>query len=297
MMMIAGCQQDNRTNLSADKKVNLANTYYNNQLYEAAVREYEEYLSGYEMDDNKRANICYTIANIYFDRLNDYNRALEYYLRIRQLYPESNLQREVGKRIVNSLERLQRAQDAQRLLEKETALKPDQVAEHKPGETIAKIGEKIITQGDLDFEISQLPPYVQTQISTREQKIEFLQQYIAEELLYDSAKRKGLDQDKDVLEGTFRAKKRLMAQKILTEELQGKIDIKDADVELYYKANKEKYVEKNEAGETVRQKSFQEAARQVAQDLYLERQESAYRELISRLNKAENVTIYDKKIR
>ena len=88
-----------------------------------------------------------------------------------------------------------------------------------------------------------------------------------------------------------------MAQKILTEELQGKIDIKDADVELYYKANKEKYVEKNEAGETVRQKSFQEAARQVAQDLYLERQESAYRELISRLNKAENVTIYDKKIR
>ena len=294
---MSGCQQENQPQLSADQKINLANTYYNNELYDAAIREYIEYLNNYEMDNNKRANISYTIANIYFERLNDYNRALEFYLRIRQLYPESNLQRDVGKRIVNCLERLQRAQDAQRILEKETALKPDDVIEHKPGEIIAKIGDKVITQGDLDFELKQLPPYVQTQISTKEQKKEFLQQFIAEELLYDSAKRKGLDQDKEVLEGAFRAKKRLMAQKILAEEMQGKIDIKEADIELYYRANKEKYVEKNEEGETVRQKSFQESAQQVAQDLYLERQEAAYRELINRLNKAENVTIYENKIR
>ena len=126
--------------------------------------------------------------------------------------------------------------------------------------------------------------------------MQFLQQHIAEELLYDSAKRKGLEKDKDVLEGTFRAKKRLMAQKILEEELQGKIDIKEADVELYYKANKDKYAEKDEDGKIIRQKSFQESAQQVAQDLFLERQEEAYRELISRLTKAENVTIYEKKI-
>ena len=292
-----GCDQKKTPILSADKKVNLANTYYNNELFDAAIREYTEYLSQYEMDDNRRANIYYTVANIYFERLNDYNKALEYYLRIKHLYPESNLQREVGKRIVNCLERLERAQDAQRVLNKETALKPDEVQEHKPGEVIAKIGDKIISQGDLDFEINQLPPYIQSQINNKEKKLEYLQQYIAEELLYDSAKRKGLENDKDVIAAAFRAKKKLMAQKILSEELQGKIDINEADVELFYKANKEKYVEKDESGKTIRQKAFQECAQQVAQDLYLDRQEKAYRELIIRLNKAENVKIYEQKVR
>ena len=295
-LLFYGCDKKNEPVLSADKKVNLANTYYNSELFEAAIREYTEYLTQYEMDDNRRANTYYTIANIYFERLNDYNKALENYLRIKHLYPESNLQREVGKKIVNCLERLERSQDAQRVLNKETALKPEEVAEHKPGEIIAKIGDKTITQGDLDFEIKQLPPYIQSQINTRDKKIEFLQQYIAEELLYDSAKRKGLENDKEVLAGTFRAKKRLMAQKILGKELEGKIDIKEADVELYYKANKEKYVEKDESGKTIRQKLFQECAQQVGQDLFLKRQEEAYKVLISRLNKAGNVMIYEKKV-
>ncbi|MCK5346772.1 MAG: hypothetical protein KAR20_25360, partial [Candidatus Heimdallarchaeota archaeon] len=114
-LLFYGCDKKNEPVLSADKKVNLANTYYNSELFEAAIREYTEYLTQYEMDDNRRANTYYTIANIYFERLNDYNKALENYLRIKHLYPESNLQREVDKKIVNCLERLERSQDAQRV--------------------------------------------------------------------------------------------------------------------------------------------------------------------------------------
>ena len=296
MTVIMACQQSETPKLSGEQKVNLANTFYNNELFEAAIREYNEYLAGYEIDDNRRANINYTIANIYFERLNDYNRALEYYLRVKQLFPESPLQKEVGKQIVSCLERLERAQDARRMLDKETALKPEEIQQSLPGEVIARIGEKTITQGDLDFEINQLPPSIQTQLSGRQQKMDFLQQYIAEELLYDSAVRKGLDKDKDVLAAAFRAKKRLMAQKILVEELEGKINITNADLELYYKANKERYAEKDENGKVIREKPFSECAQQVAQDLHLERQEKAYRELISRLTTAENVKIFEKKI-
>lgn len=290
------CQQSATPKLSGEQKVNLANTFYNNELFDAAVREYSEYLADYDVDDNRRANINYTIGNIYFERLKDYNRALEYYLRVKQLYPESPLQKEIGKQIVSCLERLERANDAQRVLEKETALKPEEVQQSLPGEVIARIGDKTITQGDLDFEINQLPPSIQTQLSGRQQKLEFLQQYIAEELLYDSAVRKGLDKDKDVLAAAYRAKKRLMAQKILVEELEGKINISNADVELYYKANKERYAEKDEKGKVIREKPFSECAQQVAQDLHLERQEEAYRDLISRLTTAENVQIFEKKI-
>jgi len=294
---LLSCDQQEKPTLSADKKVSLANTFYNNELYDAAIREYEEYLKNYPLDDNKRANINYTIANIYFERVKDYNKALEYYFRVKYLYPESNLQTEVGKRIVNCLERLQRSQDAQRVLNRETALKPDQVEEHRPGEVIALIGNKQLTQGDLDFEIGQLPPYLQSQLTNVDQKKEFLKQYIVEELLYDSAKRKGLDKDKEIIEGAFRAQKGLMAQKILREEIQSMINITEADIELYYKANKEKYAEKDEQGKVVRQKSFQECAQEAAQDLFQERQQEAYQQLIDRLMKAEKVTIYDQRIK
>jgi peptidyl-prolyl cis-trans isomerase C len=292
-----GCQQESKPLIDADQKLNLANTFYNNELFGAAISEYTDYLDIYETDSKRRANITYRIASIYFERINDYNKALEYYLRVKHLYPESELNSEVGKRIVNCLERLQRSQDAQRVLEKEAALKPGEVETHRPGEVIAQIGEKQITQGDFDFELNQLPPYLQEQISTREKKLDFLRQFIVEELLYDSAKRKGLDQDKEIIAGAFRAKKGLMAQKILSEEIKSKIDIQQADVELYYKANKEKYTEKNEDGKEVRQIPFNECAQRVAQDLFLERQQETYNQIVERLTKAENVTIFEKRMR
>ena len=291
------CEKKQEPPISAEKKVNLANTFFNNELFEAAIGEYEEYLQNYDVTDEKRANIYYTIANIYFERIHDYNKALEYYYRVKFLYPESPLQSETGKRIVNCLERLQRSQDAERILQKETSLKPDQSPEHKPGEIIAKIGDQKITQGDLDFEISLLPPYLQVQLKENAQKLEYLQQLIAEQLLYDSAKRQGLENDKDIIEGTFRAKRKLMAQRILNAELEKKVNIQQADVELYYKANKDKYVEKDEQGKTIRQKNFSEVTQQVAQDLFMERQEKAYRDLISQLMKAENVEIFENRIR
>jgi len=296
LFIAGGCRESGPKRLPADQKLSLANTYYNNELYEAAVREYKEYLEQYEVDTNKQANTWYIIANIYFERLKDYNKALEYYLRVKHLYPQSSLQADVGKRIVNCLERLQRSTDARRVLDRETALKADKISEHRPGAIVARIGNKTITQGDLDFEIDQLPQYMRGQFDDAKKKMEFLKQFIVQELLYDSARRKGLDKDKDVVEGTFRAKKGLMAQKLLSEEISKMVDIKEADVELYYKANLEKYAEKDDKGKVVRQKSLQEVAQQVANDLLRERQQKAYDQLIDRLMKAEKVEIFEKRI-
>lgn len=294
---LAGCSKRSGPAVPEDKKVELANKYYEAYLYEAAIQEYLDYVNTYPLDQNRQANIYYTIANIYFEKIRDYNKALEFFYRVKYLYPESNLQSDVGKRIVNCLERLQRSQDAQRTLEKEAALQPEKVQEHRPGEIVATMGNKNITLGDLEFEISQLPPYLQTQFTARAKKLEFLQQYIVGELLYDSAKRKGLENDKEIIEGTFQAQKRLMAQKILGEEIQSKVNISQADVELYYKANKDKYTEKDDKGKVIRQKSFQETAQQAAQDLSLEKQQEAYQELVARLMQSENVTIFEQRIK
>ncbi|MBN1406573.1 MAG: hypothetical protein JW956_02220 [Calditrichaceae bacterium] len=296
-LLIWGCNKTEQPQLPADTKLNLANAYYTNGLYEAAAHEYLDYLNTYEVDANRRANTYYTIGNIYFERLNDYEQALTYFFKVKYLYPESALQGEIGKKIVNCLERLNKTTDALRMVEQEAALDKESVKDNLPGKVLAEIGSRKITQGDLDFEISKLPVYVQEQFRDKEQKKQYLQQYILQELLYDKAKRQQLDKDKSVIEGTFRAQKALMAEKILQAELQDKVKIEPADVELFYMAHKDRYTEKNDKGEVVRQKDFREVQQQAAQDLAMDRQQQAYQQLLGQLMKAENVKMYEDRIR
>lgn len=295
-LVLFSCNQQATPDVAAESRLNLANAYYTNGLYEASVQEYLHYLETYRLEADRRANTYYTIANIYFERLNDYTKALEYYFKVKYLYPESKLQSEVGKRLVSCLERLDKSIDAQRIYEQDAALDKEAVKPNLPGEVLAEIGTRKITQGDLDFEIKRLPVYLQDTFKEKSKKQELLQQMVLQELLYDSAKRKGLDQDKEVLEGAFRAKKTMMAEKILQQELQSKVKIEPQDVELYYLAHKDKYTEKDEKGQLIRQKILQEVQQQAAQDLALERQQQAYQEFTARLMQAENVKIYDKRI-
>ncbi len=296
-LLLIACGKQEQPRISAEARLNLANAYYTNGLYEASVQEYLTYLKTYALKDARRANTFFTIANIYFDRLHDYEKALEYYFKVKYLYPQSTLQTEVGKKLVNCLERLQKSGDAQRIYEKEAALDKNQVKENRPGKVLAKTSTRTFTQGDLDFEISQLPVYMRDAFEDKKKKEEFLQQLVLQELLYDSAKRQGLDKDKDVLEGAFRAKKGLMADKLLQQELKDKVKIEARDVELYYEAHKDKYAEKDKKGKVIRQKPLREVQQQAAQDLSLERQQQAYQELAQRLMKAEDVQFFNNRIR
>ncbi len=294
----AGCQSESGANIPPQKKRALANALYNQQLYEQAVGEYVDYLRNYPLDSAEQANISYMVANIYFERLHDYENALAYYLRIRYLYPDSKLNGEANKKVVACLERLKRSADAQQVIEQTSALDESQKPESRPGEVVAKIGSREITSGDLQFELSRLPEYMRSQLKDPKQKIEFLKNYILQELLYDSAKRMGLDKDKEVREGVLQARKSLMAQKLLEQEMEKEANLdnySNADVQLYYKANKEKYAEKNKDGTVKRIPPFSEVQQQVAQDFVQQKQQEAYQRLVDRLMKAEQVVIYEKK--
>ena len=292
-----GCQQDqSKPKYDISTLRDYANALYNRQLYHQAVEEYNEILQNYEMDDSEAANLNYIIGDIYFERIRDYENAFTYYLKIKHLYKESNLVDEVNKKMVACLARLERSADAQQVLEEAALLDPSQARTQRPGEVVAKIGKRRITTGDLEHELSQLPPYLRTQYNDKSKKIEFLRRFITTELLYDSAKRKGLERDKDVIEATFQAKKEFMAQKLLEDEISKDIDIKDSDVELYYQANKEKYAEKDNEGKVVGTKPLAEVKTKVMQDVIRAKQKEAYDLLIQRLMRAENVEIFDDKV-
>jgi len=164
LIFFSSCQKNSPSQLPAEKKRELANVLYNQQLYEQAIKEYKDYLAQYSLPETEQANISFQIANIYFDRLHDYENSLAYYLRIRYLYPESGLQTEVNKKVVECLERMKRSTDAQQVIEQTAALDESQKPTSRPGEIIARIGNRTITSGDLQYEISRLPVY---KISTK----------------------------------------------------------------------------------------------------------------------------------
>jgi len=215
---------------------------------------------------------------------------------VKHLFPESDLREKADKQIVACMERLGRSADAKQALDEATRLNQPEGEENRPGEVLARVGQKEITSGDLDFRIKQLPESIQKDISGREARLQFLQQLVATELFYEAAKRQGLDQDKEVIAGAFEAKKSLMVQKYLAAQISQSMNVTPDDVKLYYQAHKDRYVVKDGA-EKSRQKSFQEAAEEAAQDLTRERQQKAYSDLLQRMIKSEDVQIYDDKVK
>ncbi|MBD3289809.1 hypothetical protein GF337_13465 [candidate division KSB1 bacterium] len=295
--LIAGCsEQKTEPVIDKSKARDFANVLYNRQLFQQSIQQYEHYINSYNLDESEQANINYVIGDIYFERMHDYENALAYYLKIKYLFPESKLVTEANKKIVACLERLQRSEDAIQALEETTSLEPEKIRKKRPGAVVARIGNREITQGDIDFELSQLPPYLRSQFNTKEKKLQFLQQYLLTEILYDKAKREELDKQAEIIEAAFQAKREIMVQHLLKKEIENRVKIEPSDVELYYNANKEKYAEKDEEGNIKRQKSFEEVKQQVAQDLAMERQQEALEQMTMQLMRAEGAEIYEDKV-
>jgi hypothetical protein len=296
-MLTSACSNNAGSKIDPEVAREFANTLYNQQLFDQSIREYENYLTNYNVNKNEMANISFIIAGIYFERLEDYENALAYYLKVKHLFPGSALADEANKQIVACLERLERSTDAQQALAENTVLDPTELPEKRPGAVIAKIGKREITQGDLDFEISQLPPYLQEQFIDIDKKLEFLKGYIATELLYDTASRKGLDKDKDVIAGAFQAKKRLMVDKLLQEEIAEKIELDESVLELYFQAHKDKYAVRDEDGNIIEEKLYYDVREQVAQDYSQEQFQENYENLILRMMKAEQAEIFENRVK
>ncbi len=276
--------------------LNLANAYYITGLYDAAVDQYRYYLVHYSPVFEQQANTYYTIANIYFDRKHDYSKALEYYFKIKYLFPESHLQGEVTKRIVTCLERLGRPVDASRTMESSAALKPEPNPFGRPGEVVASIGPRDISTGDIEFEISRLAPQQQSALQSRESRLEFVRQLVLREILYNSARRMNLDENPEIVEQTHQNRKSLMVDKVVELKLQETINISADDVELFYLAHKERYVEKDKKDKVLRQIPLGEIFNQVAEELAMDRKQQAYQRFTQELMNAEKVRIYDHRV-
>ncbi len=268
--------------IDVSSQQNLASELLDNKLYQQAIAEYDKIIGSGKIDSKRESNLHYIVGNIYMNNLNDYQNAAARFVKAKVLSSDDELVKKINKNLVVCFERMGRSLDAQRELDKMTLLeKPEE--EKGTRKVVARIGKKEITMSDLENEIQKLRSPVSDQYKDKEKKLDFLKQWVAHELFYDAALRRGYDQDKDVIEGTFQMKKQLMINKFLKEEVPSDIQISDSEIKLYYDAHKEEFKDKN----------IDEVRAEIESELLRQRQEEAYMKLLSQMMQAEQVKIYE----
>lgn len=107
-------------------------------------------------------------------------------------------------------------------------------------QVIASIGNVKITVSEFVERVANLPVKYRELVKKRQG--EFLDELVNDTLLYQEALRKGIDKDKEVQKVVDEAKKKILIAKLLKDEVDGSIEVTEAEVEKYYQDNKDKYM-------------------------------------------------------
>lgn len=258
-------------------------------LHKQAVQEYRSLINSGVLSNDERAKLAYIIGDIQMSDIKDYEEALAAFTMVKALSPKSKLIGQVEVKSVECLERLGRPFEAGKEMKRLTSLKPEK---HVPGEAVvAVVGDRKITMKELEKQIASLPPGLQKIYREKGRQLEFLKQYIATELLYDSARRRNFDKDPEIVEQALQARKQLMVRKLMEQETREKVKVTSKEIELYYKAHEDEFSEGE--GKEKRIKPLGEVGREIAARLEMEKKEEAYQELIERLVRAERVMVYE----
>lgn len=268
-------------------QLTFATELVNKGLYKEAAAEYETYLLQSKISDSHRAHALYIAADLYNEKLQNYEHALVLYLRLKNYYPTSTLMREANKKIVACLEHLGRSLDARLAVQEATALENQKVT---AGATIiATVGSRKITETEFQQAMDELPQSMRNIVTTKKGRLTFLQQFIGHDLIYHAARRMGLHEDADIIRKVAAIRKELMVQRYAQKETAHTTPPDAGTLKMYYQAHKDRY--KN--ADTGEVPPFTICRKQVMTDCAHDREQEAYSEMMRRMLQTEDVMIYD----
>lgn len=167
---------------------------------------------------------------------------------------------------------------------------------------IAKVNRAKITSGDFKRQLQELPPQMQQAVATdQKSRKDFLQDLIGIEVVLQEAKRLGLHKDPELKKRQETLKKELQRRideefknelfnALLKKELADKVPTPtDADVKKYYEAHRKEM--RTADGRTL---SYQEAAPQLKNWLFQQKQRELYLDYANKLKEKAKVSIDEK---
>jgi peptidyl-prolyl cis-trans isomerase C len=245
--------------LSQEKVKELASKLASRNLYTRAARVWQDYLSFAEVPDTERAKALFQVGTL-LEKAGMYEEAIEHYYRSEITAKLSELEQQINMHIKDCFERLGKFSALRYELMDRTSFKK---SEDAGGKIVAEIGVEKISESDLDAIIertidNQLAPMMAfmttEQLNEQKKKIleqyknpsakqEFLQSWISQEVLYRQALEEKLSDQpevKGVVEDLVRS---ALSQQLMNKELADKINITETDLQTYYQANKQRYIE------------------------------------------------------
>jgi len=111
----------------------------------------------------------------------------------------------------------------------------------KGSEVLARWGNHVITQADLDFRIKSLPFNAQMQLGSPEAKREFLESLVQLQMIGAEARKDKLEQSKKVKVAVEDMTNSILVQEYMTKKLSKVKKPGDKEVEAYYKQNQNEF--------------------------------------------------------
>lgn len=258
-----------------------ATALFERQLYQEAVDAYGDYLRSPVIPAEDVPKVLYQMGVIYQENLSDPKAALAKYTLVKALYPDETFGNELGKRMVACLEAMGRSVDAVAARSRLANLSADTAAQAGGGTVVADLEGRKVTLGEIAALVGKLPdaPLERNQL---------VRQYVAQILVADAARRKGLADKPEVKERLRAFEDQILAQASLSQEL--KIPQPTGnDLRYYFEANKARYAQGKDSAAV----TFESVAQRVQGDWAREKQATEYQAYVERLLQTAKVTFFD----
>lgn len=247
------------SSFSSEQTKQLAGKLAQRNLYTRAAEVWQDYLAAGPLADAERARILFQIGTL-LEKAGSYDRAVEYFYRSEIAAELSELKPQISAHIKDCFERLGKFSALRYELMDRTSVEAAPTAGSK---IVAEIGAEKITEADLDAAIeneieSQLEPVApfMTTEQLNEQKKKMLEQYkspqakqqylqawLAQEILYRQALQEDLAEKPQAKKLIDQLTRGALSQLLMNRELASKINITETDIQTYYAANKDRFIE------------------------------------------------------
>ena len=262
-------------------------------LDEAAL-QYQRYLEAGDPSREARVGIAVSLGNNYLDS-GHYERALRWFYEAETL-GAGDLGEELAGKVVHTLERLGRPYAAQSALASRARLPEEDVERPEDDPVVARIGSDEILRSDVERALDDLPPELAAQVASAEGRARYLEQYVADELLWRKAMKLEYDKDPEVLRQHQALFKQLVVSRFAEREVLNRIEVDEADLRNHFDANRNRFVPVASEGEQAVEPSFEEVRAIVERDYRRMKMQSAYQAMIDSEMAAQGVELDPEKM-
>ena len=318
--MLRGVSAKKDTALSEDIQKQVALKLEKQGLNKVAASAWEEYLSVGNSNKDQIAKIWFRIGKLYQDA-DTYDQALAAYYRSERISPLSEISSEISRRVQECLEAMGKfAALRDELADRVGMPQPDADRNQSPNQSpnqstdqltgrqtiVAEIGPQKITISDIDHQIetvidrqlSRMAAYLPEdarnkqkeallkQFSGAVQRQQFLNQYLAQEILYREARASDLMNDSAVQSEIKDQERALLAARMVEKMVADNIKITPGDLNNYYEAHKADYMKDD------KQKPFEAVKNEVYSALRASKEQEVREALLNHLKDKYDVVIH-----